>query len=70
MYRFQFLTQTGYTYLYNNGTSSVTVYTGNSSFTLGPGRNANIQASSSAMASHTVSVVRMTATQMYIIWGY
>jgi hypothetical protein len=70
VYRFQFLTKTGYTYLYNNGTSSVTVYTGNSSFTLGSKKNANIQASSSAMASHTVSVVRMTATQMYIIWGY
>lgn len=70
VYRFQFLTKTGYTYLYNNGTSSVTVYTGNSSFTISSKKNANIQASSSAVASHTVSVVRMTATQMYIIWGY
>ena len=70
VYRFQFLTQTGYTYLYNNGTSNVSVYSGNSSFSLGPGKNANIQASSSAMASHTVSVVRMSATQIYVIWGY
>lgn len=70
VYRFQFLTQTGYTYLYNNGTSSVSVYSGNSSFSLGPGKNANIQASSSAVASHTVSVVRMSATQIYVIWGY
>lgn len=70
VYRFQFLTKTGYTYLYNNGTSNVTVYTGNTSFTLGPGWNANIQASSSAVASHTVSVVRMSATLVYIIWGY
>ena len=70
VYRFQFLTTTGYTYLYNNGTASVTVYTGNSSFTIGSKKNANIQASSSAMASHTVSVVRMSATMIYVIWGY
>jgi len=70
VYRFQFLTKTGYTYLYNNGTSSMTVYSGNSSFTIGSKKNANIQASSSAVTSHTVSVVRTTDTQIYIIWGY
>lgn len=70
VYRFQFLTRTGYTYLYNNGTENVSVYTGNSSFTLGPKGSANIQASSSAVASHTVSVIRMTSTQVYIVWGY
>ena len=70
MYRFQFLTKTGYTYLYNNGTEYVSVYTGNSSFSLGPGACANIQASSSAVASHTVSLARMSDTQVYIIWGY
>lgn len=69
-YRFQFLTQTGYTYLYNNGTTAISVYSGNSSFTLGSKARANIQASSNAIASHTVSVVRMSATQIYVIWGY
>lgn len=69
-YRFQFLTNAGNTYLYNNGTGYVSVYSGNTSFSLGPGARANIQASSSAVASHTVSVVRMSATQIYAIWGY
>lgn len=70
VYRFQFLTTTGTTYLYNNGTGYVYVYSGNSSFSLGPSARANIQQSSSAVASHTVSVVRMSATQIYVIWGY
>ena len=70
VYRFQFLTKDGYTYLYNNSSETVTIYTGDTSFRIAPGWNANIQASSSAVSSHTVSVVRTSATMIYVIWGY
>lgn len=70
VYRFQFLTQDGYTYLYNNSSETVTIYTGDTSFRVAQGWNANIQASSSAVSSHTVSVVRTSATMIYVIWGY
>lgn len=70
VYRFQFLTQDGYTYLYNNSSETVTIYTGDTFFRVAPGWNANIQASSSAVSSHTVSVVRTSATMIYVIWGY
>lgn len=70
VYRFQFLTRDGYTYLYNNSSETVTIYTGDTSFRVAPGWNANIQATSSAVSSHTVSVVRTSATMIYVIWGY
>ena len=72
-YRFHIMkdTQSG-TYLYNYGKSNlgtVNIYSGNSSFNILSNAAFVLYDSARAM-SHTVSVARMSKSQLYIIWGY
>ena len=72
-YRFHIMkdTQSG-TYLYNYGKSelgTVNIYSGNSSFNILSNAAFVLYDSARAM-SHTVSVARMSKSQLYVIWGY
>ena len=61
------------TYLYNYGETSlgtVIIYWGDSSTNVTKNASIALNGSGSGTSDHTITVARMTATQIYIIWGY
>ena len=61
------------TYLYNYGETSlgtVIIYWGDSSTNVTKNARLALNGSGSGTSDHTITVARMTATQIYVIWGY
>ena len=61
------------TYLYNYGGTSlgtVIIYWGDSSTNVTKNASIALNGSGSGTSDHTITVVRMNETQIYIIWGY
>ena len=61
------------TYLYNYGETSlgtVIIYWGDSSTTVTKNARFALNGSGSGKSDHTITVARMTETQIYVIWGY
>ena len=61
------------TYLYNYGETSlgtVIIYWGDSSTNVTKNASIALNGSGSGTSDHTITVVRMNETQIYIIWGY
>lgn len=72
-YRFQVMKDNqAKTFLYNYGSSglgTVKIYSGNSSFNVTSNANFSLYDGTGSI-SHTVTVIRMTSTNVYVIWGY
>ena len=61
------------TYLYNYGETSsgtVTIYYRDEAKDMIRGAKFALNGSGSGTSDHTVTVARMTETQIYVIWGY
>lgn len=61
------------TYLYNYGETSsgtVFIYSGDRSTTVTQNVRFALNGSGSGTSDHTITVARMTETQIYVIWGY
>ena len=54
----------------NSGLGTVTIYYGDSSTGVTSGARFALNGSGTGTRDHTVTVARMTETQIYIIWGY
>lgn len=73
-YRFHIMKESqAATYLYNysgSGLGTVILYYGDASKGVTSGARIALNGSGSGTSDHTVTVARMTETQIYIIWGY
>lgn len=73
-YRFHIMKESqAATYLYNYGETSsgtVTIYSGDRSTNVTKNVRFALNGSGSGTSDHTITVARMTETQIYIIWGY
>lgn len=73
-YRFHIIKESqAATYLYNygeTGLGTVTIYYGNSSTGVTGGARFALNGSGTGTSAHTVTVARMSETQIYVIWGY
>ena len=73
-YRFHIMKESqAATYLYNYGETSsgtVIIYSGDRSTNVTKNVSFALNGSGSGTSDHTITVARMTETQIYIIWGY
>lgn len=73
-YRFHIMKESqGKTYLcnyVNSGLGTVTIYHGDSSTGVTSGARFAMNGSGTGTSSHTVTVARMSESQIYVIWGY